>query len=227
MGGTTAITQYSVLDITKAASLNGTLNVTLVNGFTPTVGNTFTILDYLSASGMFTTTNLPTVTGDHWVLTYGAKSLVLELESGPGAMVVVDDLTSASSPSPATGTVSASPARRVSRASLESTSTSNTHEPVAILSRVTCFAARLVGSGSCGKAASSSAHGTETALHATSSAFSAISAAPHNNVMVATRSMSAARGGASHETSASATAMARLYVCAYLPSTVGHTMGCN
>jgi hypothetical protein len=64
-------------------------------------------------------------------------------------------------------------------------------------------------------------------LHATSSASSTISATPHNNIMVATRSISAARGGSSHETSASATAMARLYVCAYLPSTVGHTMGCN
>ena len=34
-------------------------------------------------------------------------------------------------------------------------------------------------------------------------------------------------GGASHETSAPASAMARLYVCAYLTSSVGHTMGCN
>ena len=51
--------------------------------------------------------------------------------------------------------------------------------------------------------------------------------AVHNNIMVATRSISSGRGGASHETSASASAMARLYVCAYLPSTVGHTMGCN
>jgi fibronectin-binding autotransporter adhesin len=228
LGGTTAITQYSVLDITKAATLSGTLNVTLVNGFTPTVGNTFTILDYLSASGTFSTTNLPTVTGDHWVLTYNAKSLTLELESGTGGTDVVDDLTSASSSSAAVGTVSASPARSVSRTSLDGTANSNTHEPVAILSHVTCFASRLVGSESCDKAsASTAARGGETAVHAISSASSTISATPHNNVMVATRSISAARGGASHETSASATAMARLYVCAYLPSTVGHTMGCN
>jgi len=45
-------------------------------------------------------------------------------------------------------------------------------------------------------------------------------------VMVAARSMSSA-GGASNESSASASAMARLYVCAYMPSSVARTMGCN
>jgi hypothetical protein len=45
--------------------------------------------------------------------------------------------------------------------------------------------------------------------------------------MVATRSMSSARGGASNESSASASAMARLYVCAYLPSSMARTMGCS
>jgi hypothetical protein len=49
----------------------------------------------------------------------------------------------------------------------------------------------------------------------------------HNNVMVATRLISATRGGASNEPSASASAMARLYVCAYLPSSVARTMGCS
>jgi hypothetical protein len=49
----------------------------------------------------------------------------------------------------------------------------------------------------------------------------------HNNVMVATRTMSSPRGGASSEPTASASAMTRLYVCAYMPSTLAHTMGCN
>jgi len=51
--------------------------------------------------------------------------------------------------------------------------------------------------------------------------------AVHNNVMVATRSMSSARGSSSRETSISAATMARFYVCAYLPTGVGHTIGCN
>jgi hypothetical protein len=228
LGGTSPNTLYDVLDVTGNAGLGGTLNVDLVNGYAPKVNASFTILNYGSDStdSEFSTYNLPTVSGDHWTITYNAKDLVVKLVAGTGSNVVINNFVSGSAASPATGTVSASPAHRVSRASLENTSTSNTHEPVAILSRVTCFATRLIGSGSCGNAATS-AHGGEIALHATSSASSTISATPHNNVMVATRSISAARGGVSHETSTSATAMARLYVCAYLPSTMGHTMGCN
>ena len=248
LGGKTAITQYSVLDITKAASLSGTLNVNLVNGFTPTVGNTFTILDYLSDTGMsmFTTLNLPTVSGDHWTVTYNTKDVVLTLVAGPGPAVIVDNLTSDPTSSASTsGTVSATPARRVSRGAGVLASTSTTHEPVAILSHVTCFAARLLGSASCGDHSVATTGSGLSAVHnnvmpATASpslgaahnnvmpasSRSALGSV-HNNVMVATRSISAARGGASNESSASASAMARLYVCAYLPSSVARTMGCN
>src|SRR6202044_313083 len=98
-----------------------------------------------------------TVTGDHWTITYNAKDLVIKLVAGTDPNQVINNFVSGSAASPATGTVSASPARGVSRTSLENPSTSNTHEPVAILSRVTCFASRLVGSGYCGKAAASTA----------------------------------------------------------------------
>jgi hypothetical protein len=235
LGGKTAITQYSVLDITKAATLSGTLNVSLVNGFTPVAGDMFTILDYLSTSTMYTTTNLPSVAGDHWILTYNAKNLVLSLVTGPGANVVVDDLTSASasasastataSTTTAQSTVHGAPATRVSTFAGAVATTSNAHEPVAILSRATCLAARLVGSASCG--AQSPATGTRRGeMHAVAS-MGAGSHEVHNNIMVATRTVSSAPGGASHESSASATAMARLYVCAYMPSTVARNMGCN
>jgi hypothetical protein len=59
------------------------------------------------------------------------------------------------------------------------------------------------------------------------SARSAAGGTVHNNVMVVTRSMSSARGGASNEPSVSASMMARLYVCSYMPSTLARTMGCN
>jgi hypothetical protein len=228
IAGTAPNTLYSVLNVIDAASLSGTLNVNLENGFVPKVNTKFTIVDYKSDTGTFATTNFPSVTGDHWSITYNPTNVVIELLAGPGANVVIDNLSSASASSAAAqSTLHGNPATRISRI-MGAVVSSNTHEPVAILSRVTCFASRSVGSGSCDKAsASTSAHGGETALHATSSASSTISATPHNNIMVATRSISAARGGSSHETSASATAMARLYVCAYLPSTVGHTMGCN
>jgi hypothetical protein len=229
LGGKTAITQYSVLDITKAATLNGTLNVALVNGFTPVAGNTFTILEYLSETGTFTTLNLPTVSGDHWTVTYNAKDVVLTLVTGPGANVIVDNLTSDSSSSSAASNTSApstvhgAPATRVSTFAGAAASASNTHEPVAILSRATCFVARLLGSASCGAPATGTNRGE---MHAVSSV-GAGSREVHNNIMVATRTISAAQGAASHESSASATAMARLYVCAYVPSAVARTMGCN
>jgi fibronectin-binding autotransporter adhesin len=216
LNGSTPNTKYDVLNITGTAALGGTLNVDSLAGFNPTVGEKFNILNYGSKTGIFSTVDCTFSNGDGCTIAYNATGAVITVTApaaaNPGAR----------------GAVSGSPAIRVSRSAGVLASTSNTHEPVAILSRVTCFASRLVGSGSCDKAsASTSAHGGETALHATSSASSTISATPHNNIMVATRSISAARGGSSHETSASATAMARLYVCAYLPSTVGHAMGCK
>src|SRR5690606_37904026 len=46
IGGTTACTQYDQQKVTGAVNLTGgTLNTSLVNGFTPTAGNTFTIID--------------------------------------------------------------------------------------------------------------------------------------------------------------------------------------
>jgi hypothetical protein len=228
IAGTTPNTLYSVLNIVDVSSLSGTLNVNLENGFVPKVNAKFTIVDYKSNTGMFATVNFPTVSGDHWSITYNATNIVIELLSGPGATVVTDNLSSASA-SNATrqNTVHGNPATRISRA-MGAVVSSNKQEPVAILSRVTCFAARLIGSGSCDKASTATAtNGTETALHAILSASSTVNGTPHSNIMVATRSISAARGGATHETSASATAMAKLYVCGYLPSAVGHTMGCN
>jgi fibronectin-binding autotransporter adhesin len=244
IAGTAANTGYSVLNIVDAASLSGTLNVALENGFVPKVNTKFTIVDYKSDTGMFVTTNFPTVSGDHWTITYNATNVVIELVAGPGPAVIVDNRASNSTSSAATpGTVTAAPARRVSRSAGVLASLSSTHEPVAILSRVTCFAARLLGSASCGDhsvaaaglvavhnnvmpASAGPARGSVHNNVMPATASPSLGAA-HNNVMVATRSMSSARGGVSRETSISAATMARFYVCAYLPSSVGHTIGCN
>jgi hypothetical protein len=273
IAGTAPNTLYSVLNIVDAASLSGTLNVNLENGFVPKVNTKFTIVDYKSDTGQFVTTNFPTVSGDHWTITYNATNIVIELVAGPGAAVVVDNLASdstsaaATSGTATTGAVHGSPATRVSRSATLLSSTSNTHGPVAILSRVTCFAARLLGSASCGRSAAAVlSRGNE--LHVVTSAGSGLgtvhnnvapnnvahnnvmaastrpaagaahnnvapatarprSGAVHNNVMIASRSIAPARGGSSNEPSISAATMARFYVCAYLPTSVGRTMGCN
>ena len=59
IGGTTAASQYDVLAVSGNVNLAGTLNSPLINGFTP-VGQSFDVITAGgSASGSFTTLNLP------------------------------------------------------------------------------------------------------------------------------------------------------------------------
>ena len=51
--GGTAPGQFDVLDVNGAATLDGSLNIALINGFAPAVGQTFQFLDYDSRSGVF------------------------------------------------------------------------------------------------------------------------------------------------------------------------------
>ena len=55
IGGLTAGSQYDRLAISGTATLGGTLNVTLINGFTPASGNSFQLITYMSRSGTFAT----------------------------------------------------------------------------------------------------------------------------------------------------------------------------
>jgi hypothetical protein len=63
IGGLTAGTQYSTLTITGAATLNGTLNVALVNGFVPAFGNVFVPLTFASRTGTFGVVNGTAIPG--------------------------------------------------------------------------------------------------------------------------------------------------------------------
>jgi hypothetical protein len=53
--GGTAAGQFDRLQVTGAATLGGTLNVSLVGGFLPAVGNTFEILVFASRTSDFAT----------------------------------------------------------------------------------------------------------------------------------------------------------------------------
>jgi len=57
IGGVTAGTQFDQLQIGGSATLNGTLNVSLINSFVPATGNTFPILTYASRTGDFAAKN--------------------------------------------------------------------------------------------------------------------------------------------------------------------------
>ncbi|HND55657.1 MAG TPA: hypothetical protein PLV92_24750, partial [Pirellulaceae bacterium] len=57
LGGTTAGSQYDQLASTGAATLDGTLNVNLINGFSPPSGDSFTVVAAASRNGQFATEN--------------------------------------------------------------------------------------------------------------------------------------------------------------------------
>jgi hypothetical protein len=54
------------LIVAGALSLGGVLDVTLINGFTPSAGQSFNILDWGSLAGTFSGLNLPTLAGLSW-----------------------------------------------------------------------------------------------------------------------------------------------------------------
>ena len=57
IGGTTAGTGFDQLRVQGSADLNGTLNITLINGFGPAFGQTFPILNFAGSTGNFSTVN--------------------------------------------------------------------------------------------------------------------------------------------------------------------------
>jgi autotransporter-associated beta strand protein len=70
--------EYDVLVVGGAATLGGTLEVALVNGYVPTTNDLFVILNAGSVDGAFSVTNLPALDGgDEWVFTQGPDSVYL------------------------------------------------------------------------------------------------------------------------------------------------------
>ena len=78
IGGLTAGSQFDQLVVTGTATLAGTLNISLINGFTPQKGNSFPIVTYASPSGEFTAySGLNYGTGGTFQTVYGASNLSL------------------------------------------------------------------------------------------------------------------------------------------------------
>jgi len=57
IGGLNPGTDFDQLDVTGQATLDGTLTVTLINGFQPNPGDSFTVLTFGSGTGTFATIN--------------------------------------------------------------------------------------------------------------------------------------------------------------------------
>jgi hypothetical protein len=83
IGGTTAGTKYDQLNIAGSASLNGTLNLSLINGFVPAVGTTFEILNAGSVSGTFSAVHGTAINGsEHFVVSCDATDCDVTVASG-------------------------------------------------------------------------------------------------------------------------------------------------
>ncbi|MFZ0911594.1 MAG: hypothetical protein WAN24_19145 [Candidatus Acidiferrales bacterium] len=88
IGGLTAGTQYSQLNVSGTASLSGALDVSFTNGFAPVSGNQFTVLTAGSIAGTFSSINSPALpAGINWTLTYNFSSVpqAVVLTAGTGS----------------------------------------------------------------------------------------------------------------------------------------------
>ena len=80
LGGATPGTEHDQLVITGTATLDGTLDVTMVSGFTPVLDDSFTIMTYTAQTGRFNTTALPSLSaGLGWLVDYQDTALVLRV----------------------------------------------------------------------------------------------------------------------------------------------------
>jgi len=85
IGGTAPGSQFDRVDVSgtgRVATLGGTLNVSLINSFTPAIGDSFTIMTYPSHTGTFTP-NMPLAGCLGWNVTYGSTSVVLTTVDAP------------------------------------------------------------------------------------------------------------------------------------------------
>jgi hypothetical protein len=85
IGGLTAGSQYSQLNVTGPVTLGGVLNIKLTQSFHPQIGQTFTVLNAPSGiSGNFATVNGTHINSTrHFQVSVGGKTVVLTVQSGP------------------------------------------------------------------------------------------------------------------------------------------------
>jgi T5SS/PEP-CTERM-associated repeat protein len=85
LAGTTAGSQYDQLLVSGSATLAGTLDVSLIDGFTPSIGNVFEVVHANGGVlGGFPTLSLPTIpNGMGWTIVYTSVSVFLNVQSAP------------------------------------------------------------------------------------------------------------------------------------------------
>lgn len=87
LGGTTPDTEHDQVVVTGAVILGGTLDVSLINEFSPQLGDSFTIMTYGSITGTFASTSLPTLDpGLKWGVSLGETTMRLIVEADGGSI---------------------------------------------------------------------------------------------------------------------------------------------
>jgi hypothetical protein len=78
--GLSSASSFGNMTIFGNATLGGTVGVLWLNGFVPTSGNSFTVLNYGSYTGIFTNVSVPPSTAV-WVTNYGPNSFTMSVAS--------------------------------------------------------------------------------------------------------------------------------------------------
>jgi hypothetical protein len=84
LGGTAAGTQYDQINVAGELTLDGTLQISLINGFTPSAGQAFNILVWGSLAGAFSSIELPTLPGLMWDTSQLASGMLSVAPGLPG-----------------------------------------------------------------------------------------------------------------------------------------------
>ena len=85
LGGTSAGTQYDQIHVNGLLELDGVLQISLINGFTPAAGQSFDVLDWTTLSGTFSSFVLPSSGGLTWDMSQLYTTGVLTVASAGSA----------------------------------------------------------------------------------------------------------------------------------------------
>ncbi|HVP55683.1 MAG TPA: PEP-CTERM sorting domain-containing protein [Candidatus Eisenbacteria bacterium] len=84
LAGLTPGTQYDQLVVSGLATLDGTLDVVLLNGFVVHLGDSFVLMTFANETGQFSELDLPRLPhGEMWLLSYNPSNLTLQAAPTP------------------------------------------------------------------------------------------------------------------------------------------------
>jgi hypothetical protein len=73
---------HGQLSVSGTANLNGTLAISNPSGYLPKVGAKITVISAGSRKGIFSVVTGTQLTGEHWVVSYSAKAVILTAVAG-------------------------------------------------------------------------------------------------------------------------------------------------